>query len=311
MLLYNTVGFVVAAFIMVKAGSYAVRFISRIAKADKISPFVTSFLLIGLVSAFPETFVSFVSAIKGEVQLGLGTLLGGNVADLSLILGLIGVAAGRIQIHKREFAHEFWLVGLVMLPILMALDGAVNRLDGLVLVSACLIFFGSMLSSDHILSKIVNHSKKQFARNFAMFLLSSAVVFAAANFVVKFAEGLAIDFKISLLLVGIVFTALVTTLPEFIFSLNAVRQKLGDIAVGDIFGVVIIDATLLVGITALISPIAVTGINIVNLAVFTLLAVAATIYFMEPGKVFTRREGVLMVMLYIIFIVTEITTSLK
>src|SRR3989338_890851 len=140
MLLYNAIGFAVSAFVMVRAGSYAVRFISRIAKADNISPFLTSFFVIGLVSSFPEGFISIVSAIKGEAQLGLGTLLGGNIADLSLILGLIGVAGGTIRIHKREFAHEFWLVGLVMFPILLALDGSLSRFDGIALVSACLIF---------------------------------------------------------------------------------------------------------------------------------------------------------------------------
>lgn len=311
MLLYNAIGFVISAFVMVRAGSYAVRFVSKIAKADRMSPFLTSFFLIGVVASFPEGFISIVSAMKGEPQLGIGTLFGGNIADLSLILGLVGIAAGQIRIHKREFAHEFWLVGLVMLPILLALDGSLSRFDGIALVSACLIFLGSMLGSDHVLSKIANHSKKPFVRNFALFLLSAAGVFAAANFVVKFAEGLAVDFKMPLLLVGVVFTALTTTLPEFIFSLNAIRQKLGDLAVGDIFGTVIIDATLLVGLTAIISPIAVLGVNIASIAVFSLMAVATTIYFMKPGKVFTRGEGVLMVMLYIIFLVTELTTSLQ
>src|SRR3989338_3419828 len=100
MLLYNVIGFVVAVFVMVKAGSYSVKYISSIAKEDKISIFLTSFLLIGVVSSFPEGFISVVSALKGEPALGFGTLLGGNIADLSLVLGLIGIAAGSIKIHK-------------------------------------------------------------------------------------------------------------------------------------------------------------------------------------------------------------------
>ncbi|MBI2141520.1 hypothetical protein HYU16_03795, partial [Candidatus Woesearchaeota archaeon] len=82
MLLYNLIGFALAAIVMVRAGSYAVQFISNIARADKLSVFLTSFLLIGVVSSFPEGFISVVSAIKGESSLGLGTLLGGNIADL-------------------------------------------------------------------------------------------------------------------------------------------------------------------------------------------------------------------------------------
>ncbi len=310
MLFYNIIGFVISAFVMAKAGSYAVRFASKVAKADKISAFLTSFLLVGVVSSFPEGFISIVSAIKGEPSLGLGTLLGGNIADLSLILGLVGVAAGSIRMHKKEFAHEFWLVGLIMLPIILGFDGVINRLDGLVLVSSCLVFLASMLNEGHVLSKIANHSKNAFLKNFSLFLLCSAVVFASANFVVKFAEGLAAGFGMPLLLVGIFFTALTTTLPEFIFSLNAVRLKLGDLAVGNLFGTVIIDATLLVGLTAAISPISVDGMNLANVAVFSLLALASTLYFLKPGKVFTRREGILMVMLYILFVVMQMATSL-
>jgi len=310
MLLFDLVGFVVSAFVMVKAGSYAVKFASKIAKADKISAFVTSFLLVGLVSSFPEAFVSVVSAFKHVPSLGLGTLLGSTVADLSIILGLIGVAAGKIHIHKKEFAHDLWLVGMVMLPILLAMDGKVSRLDGIILIGACMLFIANMLEDDNVFSKIASHPKKTLLKYIALFTVSSAVVFTAANFIVKFAEGLSADFRLPLMLVGVVFAALITALPELVFSLNAVRYKMGDLAVGDIFGSVIIDATLLVGLVAIISPISVAGVNIVNIAVFTLLAVAATLYFLEPGKIFTRREGILMVLLYVIFIVMEMATSL-
>src|SRR3989338_11127781 len=145
MLLYDLAGIALAAIVIVRAGSYAVKFISNIARADKLSVFLTSFLLIGIVSSFPEGFISVVSAIKGESSLGLGTLLGGNIADLSLVIGIIAVAAGSIRIHSREFAHEFWLVGLVMLPILFSLDGSVSRLEGFALVAACFMFVFGLL----------------------------------------------------------------------------------------------------------------------------------------------------------------------
>ncbi|MBI2142899.1 sodium:calcium antiporter [Candidatus Woesearchaeota archaeon] len=311
MLLYNAVGFAIAAIVMVRAGSYAVKYISSIAKADRISAFLTSFLLVGIVSSFPEAFVSIVSAIKNQPSLGLGTLLGGNIADLTLVIGLIGVAAGSIQIHSKEFAHDFWLVGLVMLPILFSLDGAIGRVEGIALILACLMFVVGMLREDNVMSKLSSHSQKGVVKNLLLFAISAAVVLAAANFVVKFAGGLAVDFNMPIALVGIIFIGAVTTLPELMFSLASIRKHIDGLALGDIFGTVIIDATLMVGITALIRPIAITGVNLTNLAVFSALAVSATIYFLKPGKVFTRNQGVLLILLYIIFVATELTTSLQ
>ena len=310
MLLYDIIGFVISAFVMVRAGSYAVRFMFKIAKEDKISAFLTSFLLIGIVSSFPEAFISIVSAIKGESSLGLGTLLGGNIADLSLVIGVIAVAAGSIRIRSKEFAHEFWLVGLVMLPILFSLDGSIGRLEGFALIAACFMFIFGMLREDHVLSKISHSPKGPVLKNVALFLLSSSVILVAANFVVKYAEGLAAGFNIALPLVGVIFIGVITTLPELMFSLSSIKRHIDGLALGDVFGTVIIDATLLVGITALINPIHITGINIINLATFSALTVSATIYFLKPGKVLTRNEGVLLILLYILFVATELTTSL-
>ncbi len=310
MLLYNLLGFVLAAVVMVKAGSYAVRFISNIAKTDKLSLFLTSFLLVGVVSSFPEAFISVVSAMKGESSLGFGTLLGGNIADLSLVMGIVAVAAGSIKIHDREFAHEFWLVGLVMLPVLFSLDGQIGRLEGFALVAACFMFIFGLLREDHILSKLTHSPKGPILKNLVLFIVSSSVVLASANFVVKYAEELAADFNIPLVMIGIVFIGVATTLPELIFSLAALKKHMGGLALGDVFGTVIIDATLLVGLTALIHPIQIVGINITTLAAFSALTVSATIYFLKPGKVFTRNQGVLLILLYVLFVATELTTSL-
>ena len=311
MLLFDIIGFVVSAVIMVRAGSYAVKYISNIAKADKISVFLTGFLLVGVVSSFPEMFVSVVSAIKEVPSLGLGTLLGGNIADLSLVIGLIAVAAGKIQIRSKEFAHEFWLVGLVMLPVLLAIDGKITRTEGLMLILACSTFIFNMLREDNVLQKLSGHPRTQVAKNLALFAVSSAAVLAAANLVVRFAEGLASGFNMPLALIGVVFIGAVTTLPELMFSLAAVKRHIDGLALGDVFGTVIIDATLLVGITALINPITIVGISIVTLATFSALTVSSTIYFLKPGKIFTRNQGVLLILLYILFVATQLTTSLQ
>ncbi len=310
-MLLNIIGFAASAIVMVRAGSYAVGYISKIAQSNRLSIFLTSFIMIGIVSSFPEGFIAMVSSLKNESALGIGTLLGGNVADLSLVLGLIAVAAGKIKVHSKEFAHDFWLVSLVMLPVIFSLDQRIGRLEGLILISACLFFVLSMIKEDKVFSKLVHHPGKSTLKNLGLFALSSVAVLTAATFVVSFAEKLAVDFNMPLALVGVVFIGVTTTLPELMFSLSSLKRHLDGLALGDIFGTVIIDATLLTGLTALIHPISLVGVNVVNLAIFMALSLSATIYFLKPGKTFTRGEGILLILLYIIFVAMELTTSLQ
>jgi len=307
MVLLNLLGFLLAALVMVKAADYALRGISGIEKNLKISSFIVSFFLVGLVSAFPEGFVSILSAFQGVPRLGFGTLMGSVIVDLSLVLGIVGIIAGRSKL-ARGFRHEVWLLLLLMLPVVLALDGVISRFDGIILIGGCLMFFYNLLQKHNIMKKIFGSDRTNFGSHMALFAVSSIVVFISANFVVKYSRALAIEFGIPLIVIGLVFIALATSLPEFVFAVTAARKKLADIAVGEILGVVVIDATLLIGIVALISPIAIEGIDLSKIGVFVMTTLALAAYFLRKERVFTWKDGIVMVFIYLIFIITELTT---
>ena len=306
MVLLDIGGFVIASLIMIKASQYALQAISGIEKNLKMSSFIVSFFLIGLVSAFPEGFVAIVSAINKVPTLGFGALMGSVIADLTIILGIVGIVAGRSKLEK-GFRHEIWLLVLLMLPIILAFDGTITRADGLILIAGCFMFFFNLIQKHNVMKKIVSSDKRDFTRNVGLFIAASTVVFISAKFVVDFAESFANGFGLSLLVVGLVFISLSTSLPEFVFAITAARKKLADVAVGELMGVVIIDATLLMGIMALIEPIKIEGVDLAKIGIFVVTALALAAYFLRKERVFSLKDGVIMVFVYVIFIITELT----
>jgi len=307
MVLLDLIGFLLSSLVLIRAADYALKSIIVLQKSMNISSFIVSFFLIGLVSAFPEGFVSIVSAFEGVPKLGFGALIGSVIADLTIVLGLVGIVAGRSKL-ARGFRHEIWLMGLLILPVILALDGVITRTDGLILIGACLMFFYNLLQKRNILKKITSSKGNHNGKQFAIFLASSAMIFLSAHYVVAFSKSIAIEFGLSLLVVGLIFIALSTSLPELVFALTAAKKKLADVAVGQIIGVVVIDATLLIGIVALITPITIEGVDLSKIGVFVATSLALAMYFLRKGRIFTWKDGIVLVFIYVLFVITEFTS---
>ena len=307
MVLLSIAGFILASFVMIKACQYALEAVSGIEKNLKVSSFIVSFFLVGLVSAFPEGFVSIFSAFNGVPSLGFGTLMGSVIADLSIVLGIVGIVTGRARLEK-GFRHEIWLMALLLLPIVLAFDQSeISRIDGLILIGACFMFFLNLIQKHNVMKKIFSSNKQKFGRNIGIFTASSIVIFISANFVFRYAKDISDEFGLSPLVAGTVFIAITTSLPELVFAVTAAKKKLPDIAMGELLGVVIIDATLLIGIVALISPIKIEGVDLTKIGLFMITTLVLAAFFLRKERVFSMKDGIIMVFIYLAFIITELT----
>ncbi len=306
MVLINLIGFLLSCIVLVKSAGYAIRYIAKVARQLKISEFLISFLIIGIVSSFPETFVAIVSALKGAPEIGFGTLLGSNIADLTLILGLVILVGGKIKIDKKSIGHDSVYIILCLLPIITAYDGVISRSDGLALALSCIFFFHHLIK-ERIKFKTYKHiSEKGFIKNIFLFLISIIVLFITANFVVKFSSLLAIDLYTPPLLIGLILIALGTCLPEFMFAIQAIKKGHEELGLGDILGNVIIDATLIIGITALISPIILDRSILLVSGSFMILSVLIAIVILKNKQVLTQKEGLFLIFFYITFVIVEL-----
>lgn len=307
MIILNLALFLAFLFILIKCAGYAIKYSSRLAKILKLPEFVVSFLIIALISALPETLISLVSAIKGTPELGLGTLLGSNVADLTLVFGIVALfSSGGIKVKSKIISNNFYYLILLLFPLILGFDGKFSRIDGLVLVLLGLLFFVKIYLDSHKLRKKFNHTKKEpFIKSLILLILSLGVLLLSAFLTVKFAVNFAYEVKLPTILVGLTIMALGTCLPELVFSIEAVRKNRDGLAIGDILGNVITDATIILGLVALISPFSYNPYNIYITGTAMFLAGIFVTTFMKTDKSINKSEGLILIFIYIAFVFIE------
>ncbi len=304
----NFVFFFLALFFVVKAADYAMQSADKLASALNLSKYLVGFLLVAIISVLPETFISLSAAFQGNPSFGLGTLFGSNVADLTLVLVIIiFVSATPLKVESKLIKNSFVYLGVLAIPIIFGLNGYYSRLEGFALVILGLLFYLFIFKKNPYLKK---KAKGKFsAKDFLSLLFFMGVLLVAANFTVKFGVDLAIYLKIKPILIGMLFVGLGTTLPELLFSLKAVKEKNHALAMGDILGTVITDATIVVGLIALVKPFVFSQRIVYLTGMFMLFAAVLLFYFMKSGRAVTKKEAWFLLFYYLLFVLLEFSLS--
>lgn len=308
MILVNLALFLLFLAILIKCAGYAIKYSSRMARAFHLPEFIVSFFIVAIISVLPEATISIISAIRGAPELGLGTLLGSNVGDLTLVFGIVALfSSGGIKVKSKILHDKFFYLILLLFPLILGIDGRFSRIDGAILVLVGVLFFVRIYKESKKFTKKFSHAEdeKHTVKNIFLLILSLTILAISASLTVKFAVDFAHDAKIAEILVGIAILALGTCLPELIFSIKAVRKNHDELALGDILGTVITDATIILGIVALISPFNYALYNIYILGGAMFLAGLSAIIFMRSDKSINKVEGLILIFFYILFVLVE------
>jgi len=320
--LSSLVLFLASLAILVKSAEFAVAHSSKLTKSLRISKFMTSIFVVSVISAFPEATVSIVSAFNGVPEFGMGALLGSNIADLTLVFGIAALfSAGGIRVKREILRHDIFYLALFIMPSLLGSDGHLSRLDGLILVASGISFFAA-LSFDwagRTLREGGGHGalavkralangepgRKGLAKDFMLVAASLGILLASAystvNFGVKFAEGVGIPPFI----VALTVVAIGTCIPELVFSIKSVGKGESELALGNVLGTVVIDSTILVGVLALINPFGFNPRLVYVTGALMALAGFIAIEFMRSGRLLTRKEGIFLILFYILTLLAE------
>ncbi len=308
-MILNLTLFILALFILVKAAQYSNIFSTRIARSLHISEFLISFFVVAIVSIFPESTIAIIAAREGVPELGLGTLFGSNVVDLTLVLGIVILfSKSGLKINSEIIKRDFVYLLLLLLPILLGLDAHFSRIDGTILIAACALFLFTLYKDSYRFSKHTNTSNN-FLKNFILLIISLAFLLGSAHYTVEYGAKFASDIKFPPVLVGLIMISLGVCLPELTFSLKAVKSNHSTLALGDLLGTVIMDATLVVGIIAIIRPFSFDPILIYPAGISMIIAGALAIFFIRTGKTLTKKEALILIFCYILYLVTELTIN--
>ena len=316
MIIYYILFFAACVVAIYAAGELIVDSLKRIAKFLGWKEFVVAFFIMALAGSLPNLFMGLVSVLNHVPELSFGDVVGGNVVDLTLTIALAALfAKNGIPSKGRVIqASSLFTVGAAVLPLLLFMDGTLSRGDGVVLVGYFIAYVLWLFSEEEHFKKVYNNYTVPKKKRFKAYLFDLGKVLVGALILVGVSEGIvfsaqkfAVEFNVPLALVGILVVGLGTSFPELYFSIVSARNGETRMILGDLLGSIIIPSTLVLGIVALLSPITIVDLTMFALARYFLVVAALFFFiFVRTDKRVSKKEAAVLLMIYIVFLISEI-----
>lgn len=298
--------------LLIKGADIFVDGASSIAKKIGIPPVIVGLTIVSLGTSAPELAVSLISAMNRSNEIAIGNVLGSNLFNTLMVLGVTAVVLPLI-IQKEKIKTDFFVnIAVTALLFFLTFDtilgkdrNLISRFDGIILVIVCISYI-TYLVFKSVKTNVEPPSKEDkninlFIKILLIILGACAIIFGG-DFVVDSATNIAYKFGMSEKLVGLTIVAMGTSLPELVTSVVAALKGENDIALGNVLGSNIFNILLIIGLSSAISPIPVATslmIDFLYLVAITIFIFALIFIGKEKEKKLTRFEGLLLVTLYI------------
>ena len=285
---------------------------SAIARKLGISEFVIGLTIVGMGPSAPEMVVSLLGAIKGNADIAVGNVVGSNIFNTLLILGLtaiiLPIGVSRANLRRDIPLGIFSTLLVIGLGMDLALhygpENTLGRIDGFILLAAFALYIWSCFKFD---DKTAQDPEEKARVNkvwvAVLYVLGglAGLVFGGELFVDKATE-IAHQFGVSDKFIAITLLAGGTSLPELATCVAAAVKKKGQLALGNIIGSNIFNVLLILGGSALIHPLSFVGISMVDLGVLLLSAVVLlTACFVGKKNMLDRTDGVLFLLIWVAY----------
>ncbi len=268
-----------------------------------------------VATSLPNLFTDFNAALQGKLELAFGDIIGGNMVDLTLVLAIAVFFSKKGIPAKSEMVQKsaVFTAIIAVLPLLLVFDGNLNRIDGIILILSFLLYSWWIFSEkDHFQKKYSSHHTtpvagfKEFVKSLLKVIILLILLVAASISVVNSAQFFADNLGISLGLVGMLILGLGNSFPETYFAVVSARKNENWLVLGDLMGSVIVCTTLVLGIIALLFPFEIKDFSPFIIArIFLITAAIFSLWFIKSNKKITKKEGLFLLFVYIIFLLVE------
>ncbi len=314
--------FVLGVFVLIKSSDLFVISASRIAKIFGVSELVIGLTVVAIGTSLPEFASSVVASMNNNSGLVIGNVIGSNIANLALILGVSAVIHS-LKIEKSLFERECYImIGVAILFYILAFDKIVSFVDSLVLVFLFLAYmffmfkfkvqFQELFKVNLYIEHITNFRKfiVLLRDNFKkIFVAETIVLFASliglyfgAQFMVDSASKIAEFFGLSETFIGLTLIALGTSLPELAVAIVSLNKGFHNMLIGNIVGSNIFNILFVGGFAALINPLAVSDFTLRVLGPFLIAVSSIFLLFAWSDLQIKRTEGIVLLLLYGLFL---------
>jgi len=293
----------VGVFLLLIGGDFLVKSAASLAKKINISPFLIGVTVVSFGTSAPELIVSLKAAFNGSSGIAIGNVIGSNIANLALVLG-ITVLIRPIVLDPKKLRFSWFAMLVASLMFLgFSIDGILDRVDGLFLISGLILFLIlSIRKRDD--SFVEEELEKTLKTNLipVYFIFGAAGLYYGSELLVDSAITIAKSFGISEFIIGVSVVALGTSLPELVTSIIAIIKGQSSISVGNLIGSNVFNIFAVLGITSAVNPLKADSFLIAIDLPIMLGVTLLTGLFLLVSKKLGRIEGLLLITIYIMYI---------
>ncbi len=306
-------GVLIASLVIITlSGNYFVDALQNYARKIGMSKYFIGMVVVAVATSSPDIVTSIMGLVSGRSEIMSGIVLGGLMLDLAFLNGWFAVLGKRIKLETSVIKGiEFVVLGLMLLPYVLMLDGELTRSEGLAMILSFVIYVLLIWHKE----QASGHLKKQISIKFiwqdaVVFLLALAAMMLAARYAVFTSINLSAELHIPVYILAITILAITAALPDGIAGTFAIlRKKGGEIGFGENIGTTMLEVNLFTGIVALISPM---HFGVMSVLVGALALMISSAYFLTILRhgVITRQQGFVFLAIYAAYIILEITRIL-
>ncbi|MBD3249643.1 calcium/sodium antiporter [Candidatus Woesearchaeota archaeon] len=335
--------FLLGLVLLVKGSDLFVKSAASIAKKLGVSEFIIGLTLVAFGTSLPELASATAASIKDASGIILGNVMGSNIANICLILGLAALF-GTAKTYKEMLRRDGYILLMVTFIFLIFIaDGTISRIKGvfflLMYISYTFFLFemGPELKYDYrdfirylykfrylmtirsriiagfnnLKNKVSSREKREIKalfkaglmKDFLMLIITCLAIILGANYLVEESIFFAYLLNIPQTLIGITVIAIGTSLPELSVAVSAVKKGFGDIAIGGVIGSNISNIALILGVSSLIRPLSVIRSTIYFTAPFLMIVSIIFVVFIRTRWKIQKKEAIALLGLYTIFMI--------
>ena len=302
-MLFSIILLIVGFVLLTKGADYFVDGSSALAVKLHIPEIVIGLTIVAMGTSAPEAFISIMSAIRGSDAIAIGNVIGSNIANIFLILGITSIIyVLKVQNNTLKYEMPFVAFITVLLCWMGLKYGMITRGCALTFLGLFVLFLGYL----YIIAKknkTQNIEIKQISgKSIALYIIGGLIaLIIGGHLTVDSAVDIARRIGVSERIIGLTVIAFGTSVPELVTCVVAALKKQSDIAIGNIIGSNIFNILFVLGLSGLISPIPFDAVFIVDGAL-ALLAVIMLILFTGRNKRLGRFAGIIFVIMYAIYV---------
>jgi len=302
--LFNLAIFAFSLFFLLKASDFFVEAAEKIGLSMGIPPFIIGVTIVAFGTSLPELISSIEAVLIGDSKIVIGNVVGSNIANIALVLGLVAVVGKQVKVNEHIMNVDIpILVTSAFLLCFVVYDQEVTLFEAFILLVALVIFLVYSLNNDD------GEETEKIAvswKSYAILVVAGIAIKFSAEYTIKSVIELSKLLNIGSDVIAASVVALGTSLPEVFVSLAAIKRGKTDMAVGNILGSNIFNTYAVMSIPAFVGTLVIPD-NILEFALPFMLALTIVFAVMCISKKISRWEGMMLLLFYVLFMVELFT----